>query len=97
LLRRPELLIFDEATSSLDSITEEEVSQTIRQIASQRRTIAILIAHRLSTVAYADRIYVMRRGQIIERGRHADLMEQKGLYTSLWRQQTIIPSTPSNR
>ena len=66
LLRRPELLIFDEATSSLDSITEEEISQTIREVASTRDAITILIAHRLSTVLHADCIYVLERGRIAE-------------------------------
>ena len=97
LLRRPELLIFDEATSSLDSLTEDEVSQTIRQITAGRRTIAILIAHRLSTVIYADRIYVLNRGRIVEQGWHEDLLGQQGLYASLWRQQTVGPTTAPTR
>src|SRR5205823_687243 len=59
LLRRPQLLVFDEATSSLDSLTEEEVSRTIREIASNQEAISIVIAHRLSTVMHADRIYVL--------------------------------------
>jgi ATP-binding cassette subfamily B protein len=86
LLRRPRLLVFDEATSSLDSITEEEVTATIRDLAS-RDVITILIAHRLSTVLHADRIYVLERGQIVEIGRHADLLDKKGLYYAMWRQQ----------
>ena len=87
LLRRPSLLIFDEATSALDSITEEEVSRTIRDVATRRETIAILIAHRLSTIMHADTIYVLERGHIVESGRHAELLEQKGLYHAMWRQQ----------
>src|SRR5579862_5051651 len=87
LLRRPELLIFDEATSSLDSITEEEISQTIRDVASTRDAITILIAHRLSTVLHADCIYVLERGRIAECGRHNELLEKKGLYFAMWRQQ----------
>ncbi len=87
LLRRPQLLVFDEATSSLDSITEEEVSQTIREVAQSRDAITCLIAHRLSTVMHADRIYVLERGAIIEFGRHAELLANRGLYYAMWRQQ----------
>ena len=64
LLRHPQLLVFDEATSSLDSLTEEEISRTIREVATNQEAITILIAHRLSTVMHADRIYVLERGQI---------------------------------
>jgi ATP-binding cassette subfamily B protein len=87
LLRRPHLLVFDEATSSLDSLTEEEISQTIRQVARSREVMTILIAHRLSTVMHADRIHVLERGHIVEKGRHAELLESKGLYYAMWRQQ----------
>src|SRR6202163_4494908 len=87
LLRRPELLVFDEATSSLDSLTEEEISQTIRDVAASRDAITILIAHRLSTVLHADRIYVLERGRIVESGRHEELTDRRGLYYAMWRQQ----------
>jgi ATP-binding cassette subfamily B protein len=87
LLRRPQLLVFDEATSSLDSLTEEEISHTIRTVAAGRDAIAILIAHRLSTVMHADAIYVLERGRIVESGRHDELVERKGLYYAMWRQQ----------
>jgi ATP-binding cassette subfamily B protein len=87
LLRRPSLLVFDEATSALDSITEEEVSRTIRDVATRREAITILIAHRLSTIMHADTIFVLERGHIVESGRHADLLDQKGLYYAMWRQQ----------
>lgn len=87
LLRRPQLLVFDEATSSLDSLTEEEISSTIRDVAASRDAITILIAHRLSTVMHADRIYVLERGRIVESGRHEDLIDSKGLYYAMWRQQ----------
>jgi ATP-binding cassette, subfamily B, bacterial len=87
LLRRPDLLVFDEATSSLDSLTEEEISRTIRDVAKGREVITILIAHRLSTVMHADRIYVLEAGRVVEEGRHADLVEEKGLYYAMWRQQ----------
>ena len=63
LLRHPQLLVFDEATSSLDSLTEEEISNTIRDVAGNQEAITILIAHRLSTIMHADRIYVLERGK----------------------------------
>ena len=87
LLRKPQLLVFDEATSSLDSLTEEEISSTIRTVAASRDAITILIAHRLSTVLHADRIYVLERGRIVESGGHDELLDSKGLYYAMWRQQ----------
>src|SRR3989449_1846875 len=95
LLRRPHLLVFDEATSSLDSLTEEEISRTIRDVATSRDVLTILIAHRLSTVMHADRIYVLERGRIVEEGRHAELVELKGLYYAMWRQQVGERRPPS--
>lgn len=87
LLRRPHLLIFDEATSALDSLTEEDITETIREISSRKDMITILIAHRLSTIMHADKIYVLERGHIIESGSHQTLLEIKGLYYAMWRQQ----------
>jgi ATP-binding cassette subfamily B protein len=87
LLRKPRLLVFDEATSALDSLTEEEISHTIRDISSKSDHISILIAHRLSTIMHADKIYVLERGQIAESGKHEELLEEKGLYYAMWRQQ----------
>ncbi len=87
LLRNPHLLIFDEATSSLDSLTEEEITNTIKYVSSQRNQITILIAHRLSTIMHADRIYVLEKGDIVETGTHENLLEEKGLYFAMWRQQ----------
>ncbi|NVO31675.1 ABC transporter ATP-binding protein [Hymenobacter lapidiphilus] len=87
LLRHPTLLVFDEATSALDSLTEEEISQTVRELSGSRQHITILIAHRLSTVLHADRIFVLERGHVAEAGRHAELLEQRGLYYAMWRQQ----------
>lgn len=87
LLRKPHLLIFDEATSALDSITEEEITTTIKEISREKEQITVLIAHRLSTIMHADRIYVLERGQIVETGSHLGLIEEKGLYYAMWRQQ----------
>ncbi|MFC6267604.1 ABC transporter ATP-binding protein [Frigoriflavimonas asaccharolytica] len=87
LLRKPHLLIFDEATSALDSITEEEITSTIREISKEKEQITVLIAHRLSTIMHADRIYVLEKGNVIEMGSHFNLIEEKGLYYAMWRQQ----------
>jgi ATP-binding cassette subfamily B protein len=87
LLRKPRLLLFDEATSALDSLTEEEITTTIRQISSSRNQITILIAHRLSTIMHADRIYVLEKGEVVETGTHSSLLQEKGLYYAMWRQQ----------
>jgi ATP-binding cassette subfamily B protein len=87
LLRRPDILVFDEATSSLDSITEEEITDTIRNVSELENHITILIAHRLSTIMHADNIFVLEKGHIVESGKHFDLISQKGLYYAMWRQQ----------
>lgn len=87
LLRKPKLLVFDEATSALDSITEEEISKTVRDLSMQEDHITVLIAHRLSTIMHADRIYVLEKGRVVETGRHQELIELKGLYYAMWRQQ----------
>jgi len=87
LLRKPKLLIFDEATSSLDSITEEDITNTIKAISSLSEQITILIAHRLSTIMHADRIYVLEQGEVVETGTHESLLQEKGLYFAMWRQQ----------
>ena len=87
LIRHPKLLIFDEATSALDSITEEVITDTVRAISAQREQITILIAHRLSTIMHADRIVVLEKGAIAETGTHTELVNAKGLYYAMWRQQ----------
>ena len=87
LLRKPSLMVCDEATSALDSRTENAISETIRTISSNREHLTVLIAHRLSTVMHADKIIVLERGQIVEQGKHDELLELKGLYYAMWRQQ----------
>ncbi len=87
LLRKPSLLVFDEATSALDSLTEDEISKTIRDLSINRNQITIIIAHRLSTIMHADKIIVLEKGNIVESGKHNELVEQRGLYYAMWRQQ----------
>jgi ATP-binding cassette subfamily B protein len=89
LLRNPDLIVFDEATSSLDSITEKEITNTIKEIGKLNPNLMIImIAHRLSTVAHTDRIYVLEKGQLSESGTHDELLKKPGLYSALWREQT---------
>ncbi len=86
IIKNPKVLVFDEATSSLDSRKEAEVLETINKVAKGRTTISI--AHRLSTIVSSDVIYVLDRGQIVESGTHRELLKQNGLYEKLWRIQS---------
>jgi ATP-binding cassette subfamily B protein len=86
LLADPRLLILDEATSALDGPTEAAIQETLRKVKAGRTT--LVIAHRLSTIVDADQILVLRRGRIVERGTHAELLENQGEYAALWRRQT---------
>ena len=87
LLRKPSVLVFDEATSSLDSITETEITNTVKKLNTSKEHLTILIAHRLSTIMHADKIYVLEKGKIEESGNHNELLEKKGLYYAMWREQ----------
>jgi len=86
LLAEPRVLILDEATSALDSRTEAAIQATLRKARSGRTT--LVVAHRLSTVADADEILVLKNGRIVERGDHADLVSAGGEYAALWKKQT---------
>ncbi len=82
ILKRPPILIFDEATSSLDSHSEQSILAAIKEISYGQTS--LVIAHRLSTIVDADMIIVMHHGNIVEQGRHQDLLELKGTYSKLW-------------
>ncbi|MBF0249632.1 MAG: ABC transporter ATP-binding protein/permease [Alphaproteobacteria bacterium] len=85
ILKDPRILLFDEATSALDTHTEKEIQAALRDVAAGRTT--LMIAHRLSTVVDADEILVLDHGEIRERGRHAELLERRGLYAAMWARQ----------
>ena len=85
ILKRPHVLVFDEATSSLDSKTEQAIQETLREVAADHTT--LVIAHRLSTIVDADRILVMEQGRIIEEGTHRELLEARGVYHAMWELQ----------
>ncbi len=86
LYRDPEILIFDEATSALDATAEAHVRQMIRTMKSHGKTI-LIITHRFRSIMYADKIFVLHKGRIVEEGNHQTLMAGKGYYFSLWKQQ----------
>ena len=88
LLKKPEILIMDEATSNLDYVTERSIEKTINNFSKNLTT--IIIAHRLSTIKECDKIFVFKSGQIVETGNHRDLLNQKGYYYQLWNGQDNI-------
>ena len=85
ILKHPQILVFDEATSSLDSRTEQAIQATLAEVAAEHTT--LVIAHRLSTVVDADRILVMAAGRVIESGTHAELLAAGGVYREMWELQ----------
>jgi len=85
ILKNPRVLVFDEATSSLDSHSEQVILQSLKDVAEAHTT--LVIAHRLSTVVDADQILVMQQGRVVEQGSHQQLLERQGLYTNLWQIQ----------
>jgi len=85
ILKGPPILMLDEATSALDSFTEKQIQAALDRVAQNRTT--LVIAHRLSTIIHADEILVLEAGQIIERGRHAELLRKQGLYAGMWARQ----------
>ncbi|WP_119419467.1 ABCB family ABC transporter ATP-binding protein/permease [Desertibaculum subflavum] len=85
ILKDPKILLFDEATSALDTRTEKEIQASLREVSENRTT--LIIAHRLSTIVHADEILVLEGGQVVERGRHADLLAQAGHYAEMWARQ----------
>jgi ATP-binding cassette subfamily B protein len=100
LLRKPSLLIFDEATSHLDTNTERAIQENLRGEFADKTV--LLVAHRLSTIREADLIYVMDRGRVVEAGNHQHLMAKGGRYAQLWKSQTesaqaLTDNSPSPR
>jgi ATP-binding cassette, subfamily C, bacteriocin exporter len=85
LLKHPDILIMDEATSNLDSITEKAIEKTINKLTDGITT--VIIAHRLSTIMRCNRIYVLDKGRVIETGTHKELVEKQGYYYNLWKEQ----------
>ncbi|MDZ7804442.1 ABC transporter ATP-binding protein/permease [Thiohalophilus sp.] len=99
ILKNPAILVFDEATSSLDSQSEQAILKALHEVAEQHTT--LVVAHRLSTIVDADEILVMEAGQILERGTHASLLARDGLYRQMWRlqqkeEQQAIPPSPQS-
>ncbi len=88
LYKNPEILILDEATSSLDTVSEKFVQKTIEKLVEEKKTI-LIIAHRLSTIKNADEIFVLEKGKVVEQGSHQELLKRKGLYKNLWNKQGV--------
>ena len=82
------MILLDEATSALDSTTEKYIQSALDQVCINRTT--MVIAHRLSTITHANLILVLKNGEIVERGKHEELLDQNGLYKELWEQQSNV-------
>jgi len=91
LLKSPAIVLLDEATSALDTQTERNIQAALNRVCANRTT--IVVAHRLSTVIHADEILVLKEGEIVERGRHADLIALGGVYAAMWEQQLTAHAT----
>jgi ATP-binding cassette, subfamily B (MDR/TAP), member 6 len=85
ILKGPQIVLLDEATSALDTQTERNIQSALSQVCANKTT--LIIAHRLSTIIHADEILVLNEGEIVERGRHEQLLEENGLYADMWNQQ----------
>jgi ATP-binding cassette subfamily B protein len=85
ILKKPKIMIFDEATSSLDSHSEQLILQAIKEVSSKQTS--LVIAHRLSTIVDADEVVVLEQGQIVEQGKHEELLKKQGHYAKLWELQ----------
>ena len=85
LLKKPKIMVFDEATSALDTQTEKDIQASLKEVSRHHTT--LMIAHRLSTVVDADRIIVLKEGQVAEQGTHSELIAHKGVYAQMWAQQ----------
>src|SRR5205814_3976937 len=85
--RDPAVLVLDEATSALDPETDAAITDTLRRVCRNRTVISV--THRLSSIAHADRIFVLRHGRVVEEGTHASLLAARGLYATMWRKQQI--------
>jgi ABC-type transport system involved in Fe-S cluster assembly fused permease/ATPase subunit len=88
ILKSPPILLLDEATSALDSFTEREIQTALDRVATGRTT--LVIAHRLSTIINADEILVLDQGEIVERGRHEELLAKGGVYNAMWNRQREV-------
>jgi ATP-binding cassette subfamily B protein len=86
LLKNPPILVLDEATSSVDNETERAITLALEEVRRERTV--LIVAHRLSTIRHADRIVVMSEGQLVEEGRHEELLQRDGVYASLWQIQS---------
>jgi ATP-binding cassette, subfamily B (MDR/TAP), member 6 len=85
ILKGPQIVLLDEATSALDTQTERNIQSALSRVCANKTT--LIIAHRLSTIIHADEILVLKEGEIVERGRHEQLLEESGLYADMWNQQ----------